>query len=159
MTSTITQKLIELGFEVAKPIVPIANYVQTKVLNCAIYVSGQLPIKDGEVLYKGKVGVELTVEEAKKGAELCMLNILNQLVLALDDEISQIKSCIKLEIFINAIEGFEKHPEIANGASDLLVKVLGERGKHTRVALGVHSLPLNSAVEVTAIFQTTKDRE
>lgn len=159
MTNTITQKLLELGFEVSKPVVPIANYVQAKVLNCAIYVSGQLPMKDGEVIYKGKVGEELTIDEGKKASELCMLNVLNQLVLALDDDISKIKSCIKLEIFVNAKEGFEKHPEIANGASDLLVKVLGERGRHTRVAIGVSSLPLNSAVEVTAIFETAKERE
>jgi enamine deaminase RidA (YjgF/YER057c/UK114 family) len=116
-------------------------------------------MKDGEVIYKGKVGEDLTIEEGKKASELCLLNVLNQLVLALDDDILKIKSCIKLEIFVNATESFEKHPEIANGASDLLVKVLGERGRHTRVAVGVSSLPLNSAVEVTAIFETAKERE
>ena len=157
--TTITQKLMEIGFEVSKPLVPIANYVQTKVLNGAIYVSGQLPIQNGEVVYKGVVGKDLTIEEGKKAIELCMLNVINQLIIALDDDIIKIKSCIRLEIFVNSPSGFEKHSEIANGASDLIIKLLGERGKHTRMAIGVSSLPLNSAVEVAAIFEISKELE
>ena len=88
-----------------------------------------------------------------------MLNVINQLIIALDDDITKIKSCIKLEIFVNSQSGFEKHSEIANGASDLIVKLLGERGKHARMAIGVSSLPLNSAVEVAAIFEISKELE
>ncbi len=157
--TTITGKLMEIGFEVSKPLVPIANYVQTKVLNGSIFISGQLPIQNGDVVYQGMVGKDLTTEEAKKATELCMLNVINQLIIALDDDITKIKSCIKLEIFVNSQSGFEKHSEIANGASDLIVKLLGERGKHARMAIGVSSLPLNSAVEVAAIFEISKELE
>jgi enamine deaminase RidA (YjgF/YER057c/UK114 family) len=157
--TTITGKLMEIGFEVSKPLVPIANYVQTKVLNGSILISGQLPIQNGDVVYQGMVGKDLTTEEAKKATELCMLNVINQLIIALDDDITKIKSCIKLEIFVNSQSGFEKHSEIANGASDLIVKLLGERGKHARMTIGVSSLPLNSAVEVAAIFEISKELE
>lgn len=156
MKNTISHKLINLGFEDCKPIVPIANYVQTKIFGCAIYASGQLPFKCGNIEYKGKIGLDLDVEEGKKAAELCMVNALHQIALTVEDSIEKIKSCIKIEVFVNCEPSFERHAEIANGASNLLIKVLGEKGKHARIAVGVSSLPLNSAVEITAIFEIEK---
>ena len=159
MSETITQKLNEIGFSLGKPILPIANYVQTKTLGSTLYISGQLPIKDGVPIYKGKIGEDLDTQTGIKAAELCMLNILNQLIFAVDDKISRIKSCVKLEVFINCKNNFERHPEIANGASNLLVKVLGDKGKHTRLAVGAPSLPLNSAIEISAIFEIKTELE
>jgi enamine deaminase RidA (YjgF/YER057c/UK114 family) len=158
METSISAKLLELGFENGKPIIPIANYVQTKILRCSLFVSGQLPLKNGELIYKGKVGKDLTLEEGKEAAKLCAINVLGQIILAIDDDLQKIKSCIKLEVFVNCDGTFERHSEIANGASDILIQVLGERGKHVRVAIGVSSLPLNSAVEVTAIFEINNEK-
>ena len=159
MTETITQKLLELGIPAGKPIIPIANYVQTKRVDSELYVSGQLPIQDGVVIYKGKVGEDLDTESGKNAAELCMINIINQLIFSLDDDMQKIKSCVRLEIFINCSQNFERHAEIANSASNLLIKVLGDKGKHTRIAIGVNSLPLNSAVEISSIFEIKTDKE
>lgn len=153
---TITAKLAELGFEFGKPVLPVANYVQAKITPGMIFIAGQMPFKNGEIIYKGKVGKDLSIEDGKKAAELALVNILSHLVSAVDDDMENVKSCIKLEISVNCESNFERHSEIANGASDLLVKVLGERGKHIRTAVGACSLPLNSAVEVSAIFQTEK---
>ena len=158
MTLLISTKLSELGFELGKPIVPIANYVQTKIMNCSLFVSGQLPMKDGDVIYKGKVGGNLSVEEGKEAAKICAINILGHLILAIDDDIEKIKSCIKLEVFVNCDPNFERHSEVANGASDILVQLLGEKGKHVRIAVGVSSLPLNSAVEVSAVFELRNEK-
>jgi enamine deaminase RidA (YjgF/YER057c/UK114 family) len=158
METSISAKLLELGFEIGKPIIPIANYVQTKILRCSLFVSGQLPVRNGELIYKGKVGQSLTIEEGKEAAKLCAINVLNQIILAIDDDLQKIKSCIKLEVFVNCEATFERHSEIANGASEILIQVLGERGKHVRVAIGVSSLPLNSAVEVTAIFEINNEK-
>ena len=159
MTNSITGKLLELGFDISKPIIPIANYVQTKILGSLLFVSGQLPVKNGEVLYKGRVGEEITFEESKEAAKLCASNALSQLSLAIDDEIDLVKSCVKLEVFVSCETGFERQSEIANSASDLIVQVLGEKGKHTRVAIGVCSLPLNSSVEICAIFEIKEKAE
>lgn len=142
-----------MGIEVGKPLAPIANYVQTKVVDSIIIVSGQLPLKNGDVIYKGAVGKDITIEEAKLAAELCVINIINQIINILDDNIDKIKSCIKLEIFIACGSDFERHAEIANAASDFLIKLLGEKGRHARATVGVCSLPLHASVEIGAIFE------
>ena len=155
----ISSKLIEMGIEPSKPIVPIANYVQTKIVDSVILVSGQLPFKNGEILYKGVVGKDITIDEAKIAAELCVINIVNQIINTVDDNFDKIKSCVKLEIFISCGADFERHAEIANAASDFVIKIFGERGRHTRVTIGVCSLPLNSSIEIAAIFETHKTIE
>lgn len=157
--NTITQKLSEIGFSFGKPILPIANYVQSKTVNSMLYISGQLPIENGVLAYKGKIGEDLEINTGIKAAELCMINILNQLSFAVDDKISHIKSCVQLEVFINCKQNFERHAEIANGASNLLIKILGDKGKHTRSAIGANSLPLNSAIEISAIFEIKTELE
>lgn len=154
---TITGRLLENGIELVQSVPPVANYVQSKIALGCIFISGQLPSKEGTVIFKGKVGKDLTVEDGKEAAKLCMINLLNQLSVALEDNIDRVKSCLKLEIFVNCSDNFERHSEVANGASDLITKILGERGRHTRIAVGVNSLPFNSAVEVTAIFESTNE--
>jgi enamine deaminase RidA (YjgF/YER057c/UK114 family) len=154
-THTITQKLLESGIELGKPVIPIANYIQTKMVSNLIYVSGQLPSQDGNIVYKGKVNND-NIEDAKRASELCVVNIFSQLVKDLNDDFSALQSCVKLEIFVNCNEDFERHSEVANGASDLIVKILGEKGKHVRVAVGVSSLPLDSSVEVASVFEISQ---
>lgn len=161
---TITSKLSENGIEIIHPVPPLANYVQTKTALGLIFISGQLPFSASKVLvtektivYKGKIGKDLTLEEGKEAAKICMINILNQLSIAVEDDIAKVGGCLKLEIYINCESNFERHSEVANGASDLLIKILGERGKHSRIAIGVSSLPLNASVEIGAIFETTRE--
>lgn len=149
----ISSKLIEIGIEAGKPVVPIANYVQAKIVDSVVIVSGQLPFKDGEILHKGRVGKDVTMENAKLAAELCVINIIKQIINTVDDNFDKIKSCVKLEIFISCEPNFERHAEVANSASDFIIKILGEKGRHTRVTIGVSSLPLNSCVEIAAIFE------
>lgn len=153
---TISGRLLENNIELTRPVVPVANYVQTKTALGVVFVSGQLPSKDGDIIYKGRVGKDVTFEQGKAAAALCMINVLNQLSVAVEDSLEKVVSCIKLDVFISCEFDFERHSEVANGASDLLVKILGERGRHVRVAIGVTSLPLNSAVEVSAIFETIR---
>lgn len=158
MHHTITQTLQELGFDLGKPIKPIANYVQTKTLNSSLYLSGQLPIKDNQICYQGKIGKEVSIEKAKDAAKICILNIINQLIHAVYDEHENIKSCIKLEIFLNCASNFSQHTEVSDVASDLLIQILGEKAKHSRVTIGVSSLPLNAPIEISAIFEINNNK-
>ena len=150
--SQINQKLNELGIKIPEPAVPIANYVGFVVSGKNIFISGQLPIENGELKYIGKVGANISVEDAKKAAKICAINILSQLKFACGN-LEKVTKCIKLGVFVNSAEDFIDHPAIANGASDLMVEVFGNKGKHTRSAVGSSSLPCGVSVEVDAIFE------
>lgn len=155
--TTYEQKLSALGITLPTPAAPVANYVGfVKVENDSsktVFISGQLPLDEGKLQFIGKVGSEISPESAKKAARLCAINILAQLKMACDGDLSRVKRCVKLGIFVNGDEDFKEHPMVANGASDLIAEVFGDAGKHARAAVGSGSLPFGVAVEVDAIFE------
>ena len=151
--SKIEAKLSSLGIILPTPAAPVANYVGfVKSGNC-VFVSGQLPFEAGKLQFVGKVGSEISPEDAKKAARLCAIGILAQLKVACDGDLERVSKCIKLGIFVNGDADFKDHPAVANGASDLMVEVLGDAGKHARAAVGSGSLPFGVSVEVDAIFE------
>jgi|SRR3989338_11465592 len=151
--SKIEEKLKTLGITIPTAATPVANYVGFVKSGKQVFISGQLPLENGKLQYVGKVGAEISIDDAKKAAKLCAINLLAQLKLACDGDIDRVKKCIKLGIFVNSDANFKDHPLIANGASDLMVAALGEAGKHARAAVGSGSLPFGVAVEVDAIFE------
>ena len=132
---------------------PVANYVPYKIFDKILYVSGQAPSKDGSLIYIGKVGEEITEEDGIKAAELCCINIIAALKSAINSDWEKLDGFIKLGGFVNSNTNFTNHPQIINGASNLLVKIFGEQGKHTRFAVGSNSLPMNISVEIEAIIK------
>ena len=132
---------------------PVGSYVATKIVGKFLYISGQVSINEKGEFIKGKVGKELNLEEGYESAKRCALNIVSQAKKACGNDLSGIKSCIKLTGYVNSTDNFTDQPKIINGASDLISSVFGEIGKHTRAAVSVNSLPLGVAVEVDAIFE------
>jgi len=151
--SKIEEKLKALGIELPTPAAPVANYVGFVKSGNQVFVSGQLPLENGQLKYVGKVGSKISVEDAKIAAKLCAINILAQVKLACNGDLEKVIKCVKLGVFGSGDAVFNKHPVVANGASDLMVEVLGEAGKHARAAVGSGSLPRGVAVEVGAIFE------
>ena len=150
--SLIEKKLKELNIQIPTAPSPVGNYLAFRISGNKIYISGQLPIDKNGIMIKGKIGNELTEEDGKKAALLCMLNSIGHLKNAVQD-LDKVKSCIKINGYINSENNFENHPSLLNSASDLLVKIFGEKGKHARAVVGVSSLPLNAAVEIETIFE------
>ena len=135
----------------AKP--PVGNYVATKIVGEMLFVSGQISIDENGQLIKGKVGKELNTEAGYNAAKRCALSIIAQVKKACDNDLSKIKSCIKLTGFVNSSDEFTDQPKVINGASDLIVSVFEDSGMHTRAAVSTNSLPLGVSVEVDAIFE------
>ena len=135
----------------AKP--PVGSYVATKISGKLLYISGQISIDENGELIKGKVGKDLTTEDAYKAAKRCGLSIVAQVKYACDGDLSKIKSCIKLTGFVNSTDDFIEQPKVINGASDLIASIFGDAGMHTRAAVSTNSLPLGVSVEVDAIFE------
>ena len=132
---------------------PAGNYVATKIIGKMLFVSGQISIDENGELIKGKIGKELDTEAGYNAAKRCALSIVTQVKKACDNDLSKIKSCIKLTGFVNSTENFTEQPKVINGASDLIASVFGEAGMHTRAAVSTNSLPLGVSVEVDAIFE------
>ena len=132
---------------------PIANYVPFKVSDNTVYVSGQGPVIDGKILYSGKVGVDITEEEGIKAAETCCINIIAALKTSIKGDWDRLDSFLKLGGFVNCNAEFTNQPKIINGASDLLVNIFGDKGRHSRFAVGSNALPLNISVEIDAIIK------
>ena len=149
----IDDKINDLKIILPEAKAPVGSYVATKISGKLLYVSGQISINAHGELIKGKVGKDLTTEDAYKAAERCGLSILAQVKKACDGDFSKIKSCIKLTGFVNSTEDFIEQPKVINGASDLIASVFGDAGMHTRAAVSTNSLPLGVAVEVDAIFE------
>ena len=149
----IDDKINDLKIILPEAKAPVGSYVATKITGKLLYVSGQISINANGELIKGKVGKDLTTEDAYKAAERCGLSILAQVKKACDGDFSKIKSCIKLTGFVNSTEDFIEQPKVINGASDLIASVFGDAGMHTRAAVSTNSLPLGVAVEVDAIFE------
>ncbi len=153
MAAAIEARLAELGLTLPRAAAPAANYVPWTISGSTLYVAGQLPFENGRLEIKGRVGDEVPVERAKHAAMLCGLNILAQAQAALDGDLGRIVRCLKLGGFVSSGPAFTDHPQVVNGASDLMVAVLGEAGRHARFAVGASSLPLGVAVEVDAVFE------
>lgn len=147
MSNEYTQRLKTLGIELPQPPVAIASYIPVTITHQMAITSGQLPMANGQVLHTGKVGSEVSVEDAAKAARQCALNALAHLQKALGS-IDRIERILKIDGFVQSAQGFSSQPAVVNGASDLMLEIFGEAGRHTRVAVGVSELPLNAAVEV-----------
>ena len=132
---------------------PVGNYVATKITGKMLFVSGQISVDENGQLIKGKIGKELDTEAGYNAAKRCALSIITQVKNACDNDLSKIKSCVKLTGFVNSTEDFTEQPKVINGASDLIASVFGEAGMHTRAAVSTNSLPLGVSVEVDATFE------
>ena len=132
---------------------PVGSYVATKIVNKMLYISGQISIDENGQLIKGKLGKELKTDDGYKAATRCALNITAQAKKACYNDLSKIKSCIKLTGFVNSTDDFIEQPKVINGASDLMVDVFGDAGRHSRFAVGAPALPFNVAVEIDAVFE------
>ena len=146
-------KIKELKIELPEAKAPVGNYVATKKVGNLLYISGQVSINSNGELIKGKVGKDLTTDEAYKAAERCGISIIAQVKSACDGDLSRVKSCIKLTGFVNSTNDYTDQPKVINGASDLIASIFGEAGMHTRAAVSTNSLPLGVSVEVDAIFE------
>ncbi len=153
MSGRIEARLKELGIELPQPAAPVAAYVPTTQSGKILYVSGQVTVWNGERRFIGKVGQDFSAEEAKQAARLCGLNIIAQVKAACGGNLDRVASCLKLGGFVNCGPDFHDHPAVINGASELMVEVFGDAGRHARFAVGAPSLPLNVAVEVEAVFE------
>ena len=146
-------KIKELQIELPEAKAPVGSYVATKIVGNLLYVSGQISINLKGELIKGKVGKDLSTDDAYKAAERCGLSIVAQVKKACDGDLAKVKSCIKLTGFVNSTEDFTEQPKVINGASDLIASIFGDSGMHTRAAVSTNSLPLGVSVEVDAIFE------
>ena len=152
MPPTIDDKLASLGITLPQVAPPVANYVPFTISGNTLYISGQLP-GSGAELVKGTLGKDLDVRQGQTAAKLCAISIIAQAKAALDGDLGRVARCLRLGGFVASTPEFTDHPKVMNGASDLIVTVFGDAGRHARAAVGVSALPLGAAVEVDAIFE------
>jgi len=147
------EKIKELKIVLPEAKAPVGSYIATKKVGNLLFISGQISINSNGELIKGKIGKDLSLEDGYNAAKNCGLSIISQVKKACDDDLSKVKSCIKLTGFVNSTDDFIEQPKVVNGASDLIKDVFGDNGAHTRAAVSTNSLPLGVAVEVDAIFE------
>ena len=152
-TDTVHARLAELGIILPQVAPPAANYIPWVISGHQIFISGQLPFLNGVKAHIGRLGDTIGVEDGKKAAYDCALNIVAQVNAALDGRLGQVTRCVRLGGFVNATADFTDHPAVVNGASDLIASIFGDAGRHTRFAVGVASLPFGVAVEIDAVFE------
>jgi len=150
---TYDDKIKELKINLPEAKAPVGNYVATKITGKLLFISGQISINDNGEIIKGKVGKDLNTEEGYNAAKRCALSIVSQLKKACNNDLTKVKSCIKLTGFVNSTDDFNEQPKVINGASDLIASIFGDAGMHTRAAVSTNSLPLGVSVEVDAIFE------
>ncbi len=153
MTGRIEARLAELKIELPQATTPLANYVPSVRAGDLLFVSGQICQWNGERRFIGKLGREISLEQGQEAARLCALNILAVAKSALDGDLDRILRCVRLGGFVNSVDDFTQQPQVVNGASNLMVEVFGDAGRHARAAVGVNVLPSNVAVEVEAVFE------
>ena len=153
MTGSTEQRLAELGIRLPDTAAPAANYVPYRRTGKTVFISGQLPFLDGKLVATGKLGGGITVEEGRKAARACALNLLAHLRDAAGGDLDKVAAIIKISVFVASAPGFTEQHIVANAASDVLVEILGDRGTHARAAVGMAALPLDAAVEVEAIVE------
>ena len=147
------EKLKELNITLPEAKPPVGNYVAAKISGKMLFISGQISIDESGQLIKGKVGKDLDTDAGYNAAKRCALSIISQVKKACDNDLSRIKSCMKLTGFVNSTDNFTDQPKVINGASDLIASIFGDSGMHTRAAVSTNSLPLGVSVEVDAIFE------
>ena len=145
-------KIKELGFILPEPAKPLAAYIPAIKIDKLVYTAGQLPSVDGQLKYKGKVGYSVSEADAQKAAELSLLNCL-AVIKSVCGDLEQIEQVVKLTVFVNSADGFTNQPKVANGASELLLKIFGDAGKHVRSAVGVNELPIDAALEIEMVVK------
>ena len=148
----IEERLAELGIELPPAPQPVASYIPVKVVGDLAWVAAQVPMQDGVITVSGSVGSDVTTEEANAGARRCAIQALSALRAALGS-LDRVTGIVKVDVFVASARGFTDQPAVANGASDLLVEVFGDEGRHARAAVGVPELPLGAAVEVALLVQ------
>lgn len=153
MTGEVEARLKDAGIELPPAPAPAANYVPFVVTGNQVFVSGQVPFVGSERHFIGKVGDVYDLEDAQKAARVVALNIVAQVKAACDGDLDRVVRCVKLGGFVNCTPDFLQHPQVINGASDLMVEVFGDKGRHARFAVGAPSLPFNVAVEIDAVFE------
>lgn len=153
MSGKIDARLAEIGVEIPVAATPAANYVAYVISGNLVFVSGQVPFVNGELQYKGKVGAEFDTDTAIECARVCALNILAQVKAACDGDLDRVVKCVKLGGFVNCVDGYGEQPKVINGASDLMVEIFADKGRHARFAVGTNALPMNVAVEIDAVFE------
>jgi enamine deaminase RidA (YjgF/YER057c/UK114 family) len=153
MTKIIDGRLSELGIELPASSAAVANYVPYVISGNLIYVSGQITAWNGEIRYQGKLGDGISVEDGYRAARLCALNLIAQVKEACGGDLDKVSRVVKLGGFVAGTPGFTDHPKVINGASDLMVEVFGDAGRHARFAVGAPSLPLGISVEIDGLFE------
>jgi enamine deaminase RidA (YjgF/YER057c/UK114 family) len=153
MSGRIDARLKELDITLPVAPAPVASYVPFVVSGNLVFISGQVTMAPDGLKHVGIVGKDLTLEDGRSAARLCAFNVVAQLKAAVGGDLDRVRRCVKLTVFVNAVPGFAQHPEVANGASDLIVEIFGEAGRHARAAVGAGSLPRNVAAEVEAVFE------
>ena len=147
------ENIKNLGLNIPDLPKALANYVPFKVVGKTMYISGQAPVQNGEIIHKGKVGSDVTIEDGISAAKLCCINIIAAVKMGVGGDWERLDSFVKLTGFVNCKDDFKDQPKIINGASDMLVEIFGDQGRHTRVAVGSNALPLGISVEIDAIVQ------
>ena len=153
MSGRIEARLRELGIELPQPAAPVANYVPFTLTRNIVFISGQISAAGGQLRHVGKLGATIALPEGREAARLCALNILAHLRTACGGDLDRVARCLRLGGFVNCVPDFTDMPQVVNGASDLMVEVFGDKGRHARAAVGVASLPGGVAVEVEATFE------
>jgi enamine deaminase RidA (YjgF/YER057c/UK114 family) len=153
MAGEVDARLAELGIEVPEAAAAVANYVGYVRSGNLVFVSGQVPLVDGAFKFQGKVGAEFSVEEGLEAARICAINIIAQLKAACGGDLDRVRRIVKLGGFVNSTPEFTDQPKVINGASDLMVAVFGDAGRHSRAAVSAGALPLGVAVEVDAVAE------
>ena len=150
---SVEEKIKQLNIEIPKSPKPVGAYVAFRIVNKLVYISGQVSFDQNGNLIKGKVGSELSLEQGQEAAKACATNIISQLKSACNGDLEKVKSCIKINGYVNSTDNFLDQPKVINAASELIVNVFSEKGKHARAAVSVNSLPLGAAVEIESIFE------
>jgi enamine deaminase RidA (YjgF/YER057c/UK114 family) len=153
MSGKVEARLNELGITLPKAAAPVANYVPYVVTGSLVFISGQGPMGPNGIEFSGKLGRDLEVEDGRKAARLTALNVIAQLRQAVGGDLDRVKRCVKLLGFVNSTPEFNQQPAVINGASDVIVEIFGDAGRHARSAVSAPSLPVDIAVEVEAIFE------
>ena len=153
MSGRIEARLKELGIVLPPPAKPAANYVPTVCTGNLVYVAGQVPMVDGKFEYQGKLGRDYSIEEGQACARVVALNVLAQLKGACGGDLDRVRRVVKLNGFVNCVPEFGEQPHVINGASELMIEVFGEMGRHARAAVGAISLPFGVAVEIDGVFE------
>ena len=145
--------LKKLGIVIPDAPAPLANYKPYSISGKQIFISGQLPIKNNKLKFIGKLGKEITKKEAIDAAQICIINIVAQLKVECSGNLNKVKSCLKFNVYLNSSNKYANNADVVNSASSMLVKIFGKKGQHARSAIGVNSLPMDSVLEIDAIFE------